>query len=102
MVKKKVTLALVVASFAALGLLQVGCGDDDSGNNNNQDSGSDAQATETGPGPGTDAGTDGGACKFNDFVTGLINNSTTATALPSTDLGDKCTDDQTLFPQTIF
>ena len=53
--------------------------------------------------PNPDAG-DGGStpCDFNAFVTGLITNSTTATALPSEDLGDSCTDKQTPFPDPLF
>ncbi len=43
-----------------------------------------------------DAALDGpaGACNFATFVNGLIANDTTMTALPSTDLGQSCTDDQ--------
>lgn len=96
MVYKKLTLvlaALAVCGFAAL----PGCGDDDDGATAKDGGGGDVINNE-----GGDGGPDGGPCKFNDFVTGLINNSTTATALPSTDLGDKCTDEQKLFPQSIF
>jgi hypothetical protein len=38
-------------------------------------------------------GGDGG-CSFSVFVLGLIANDTTATAIPSKDLGQSCTDDQ--------
>jgi hypothetical protein len=40
----------------------------------------------------TDTGTDG-PCNFATFVLGLIANDTTAQALPSTNLGQSCTDD---------
>jgi hypothetical protein len=33
-----------------------------------------------------------GVCVFSDFAIGLITNSTTPTALPSTDLGAGCVD----------
>lgn len=91
---KKLMFACLALSVAGAAF-QVGCGDDDS-NPNNADTGTPDTGT-------TDGGTEGGGpCKFNDFVLGLINNSTTATALPSTDLGDTCTDDQTPFPATTF
>lgn len=96
MVNKKLTFAFV-SLCVAVAALQVGCGDDDDGGNR-----PDTSAPDTGTIDGGGEGGEGGACKFNDFVTGLINNSTTATALPSTDLGEKCTDDGTLFPQSIF
>lgn len=86
-----VALAIGGSAFAA------GCSDDDNNNNNNQDSG----LADTAP-PNGDGGAEGGPCKFNDFVQGLITNSTTPTALPSTDLGDNCTDDMTPFPATTF
>jgi hypothetical protein len=40
-----------------------------------------------------DTGTDG-PCNFATFVIGLINNDSTASALPSANLGQSCTDDQ--------
>jgi hypothetical protein len=91
---------------------------------------SDASGVGDAPGPETDAGTspdagdatlatdasdagdasdahdaaDAVACNFATFVKGLIANDTTATALPSADLGQSCVDDhnqadfQSLFP----
>jgi hypothetical protein len=50
------------------------------------DSGKDGQV-------GMDTGTDG-PCNFATFVLGLIANDTTASAKPSTNLGQSCTDDQ--------
>ena len=97
MVNKKITFAFV-SLCVAVAALQVGCGDDDDGGGNKPDT----STPDTGLIEGGGDGGDGGGCKFNDFVTGLINNSTTATAVPSTDLGEKCTDDGTLFPQSIF
>lgn len=95
MMLKKLTLLFAVLSLT--GVVFLGCGDDDDGGNKT-DAGGDSPTSET----GGDSGPDGGPCNFNDFVTNLVNNSTTATALPSTDLGDKCADEQKLFPQTIF
>lgn len=98
MVFKKLTV--VAAALAVSGLVALaGCGDDDDGDSPKTDGGGDV-VIPVNEG-GTDGG-DGGACTFQSFVTGLINNSTTATALPSTDLGDKCPDNGQLFPQTIF
>lgn len=94
MVTRKLTVVLAAFALAA-GALQVGCGDDDD-NHNQPEPGAETGAPETGPGP------DAGPCKFNDFVTNLINTQTTATAVPSTDLGETCTDDQTPFPASMF
>ncbi len=91
---KKLLFACLALSVAGAAF-QVGCGDDDS-NPSNPDTGIPYT------GPASDGGTEGGQCNFNDFVTGLINNSTNATALPSTDLGESCTDNQTPFPATLF
>jgi hypothetical protein len=44
--------------------------------------------------PHTDGMAPDGPCNFATFVLGLIANDTTATATPSTDLGQTCTDDQ--------
>ncbi len=61
---------------------------------NNPDAGTDGST------PPGDAGTDGtttgdaGPCVFSTFVIGLITNDTTATALPSANLGQACSDDQ--------
>ena len=104
----KLTLTLGALLAATLVVYATGCGDDDD-TMSGTDAGNDVQTTETAP-PGDSGGGDtsvvdggdAGPCKFNDFVTGLITNSTTATALPSVDLGEKCVDDQTPFPSTLF
>ena len=92
---KKLTFACLALSIAGAAF-QVGCGDDDNSNPSTPDTG----IPDTGP--ASDGGTEAGQCNFNDFVTGLITNSTTATALPSKDLGETCTDNQTPFPATLF
>ncbi len=83
--------AVTTSAFA------VACGDDSSSNNNpngTADSGPDGNLANTG-----DAG-----CTFAGFVTNLIGTQTTASAIPSTDLGDGCTpstsqdDFKSLFP----
>ena len=99
----------------------VACGGDDNGaapgggdasfNDVNNNPGDD------GPSPGSDAnplrgdamrppdgGDGGGPCNFATFVKGLIATDTTGSALPSTDLGQSCTDNndqaefKSLFP----
>ena len=101
-------LGVVAFAFAA------GCGGDDTngGGPGGPDGGSDvvvppldgAPPPDSGPppdgGPPPDAA-DGG-CDFNAFVTGLITNHTNGTDLPSTDLGEACTDTQTPFPPALF
>jgi hypothetical protein len=52
-------------------------------------------------GPGNPDASDGG-CDFNTFVMQLIMNHTNSTDLPSTDLGQNCTDTQTPFPASFF
>lgn len=87
---------VLLASTFAVALVAgvAACGDDDDNNNN--------------PGPTVDASTSDGSnntdagCDFNAFVTGLITNNTNATALPSEDLGDNCTDTRTPFPDSTF
>jgi hypothetical protein len=91
--KKTFLLASAVVAVTASSLL-VGCGDDDQGIVR-VDGGSTADVIVP-PLPDastTDANTDGGGpCDFAEFVTGLIKNQTNATAQPSTDLGQACTD----------
>jgi hypothetical protein len=95
--RKTFLLASAVVAVTASASL-VGCGDDDQGVVPT-DAGSQTDVVVP-PGPDgstTDANTpdakvDGGACDFAEFVTGLIKNQTTPTALPSTDLGQACTD----------
>ena len=83
--------AAVLMTSAVTGL--VGCGDDDDNPVNPTDGGGDV----VNPTDGGDAG-----CKFNDYVLNLINTQTNGTSLPTTDLGDNCTDDKTPFPATTF
>jgi hypothetical protein len=58
---------------------------------------SDSSSTEESDGSdgsvGSDA-SDGGPCDFATFVLNLVDNDTTMTALPSTDLGQNCVDQQ--------
>jgi hypothetical protein len=66
--------------------------------NTHHDAGHDAKTTGHDSGKDTghttgDTGTDG-PCNFATFVLGLIANDTTSSALPSTNLGQTCTDDQ--------
>jgi hypothetical protein len=105
---KRLTLLVTAAAFTGV-MAMVGCGDDEQGG-----AGTDAGGDVIGNNPetsvpegggGDTGGGDGGGdagCKFNDFVLGLITGSTTATALPSADLGDKCVDDHVLFPASTF
>jgi hypothetical protein len=59
------------------------------------DAGHDA-ATDAGDAGGGGGGGDGGdgGCNFATFVKGLVAADTTMHAIPSTDLGQECTDDQ--------
>ena len=101
-----------LAGVAAATLLA--CGGDDNGPPlGGPDAGNDAQNPGIdGAVPGTDAGPDAGGrgdggdagsagdgsvdagCNFATFVKGLVAADTTMTALPSTDLGQECTDNQ--------
>ena len=98
-------LAIVAFAFAA------GCGGDDTnGGNPGNDGGSDVVNPQPDGGPDTGPLPDGGpqpdaadgGCDFNAFVTGLITNHTNGTDLPSTDLGEACTDTHTPFPPALF
>jgi hypothetical protein len=102
-------MRLLKTTFLATGLgfaLVVGisaCGDDDSaGPGGKLDSGTESSTNPPIDGSITDPDGNPPGCEFNAFVTGLINNSTNATALPSTDLGENCVDNQTPFPATLF
>lgn len=88
---------VLLASTFAVALVAgvAACGDDDDNNNNNPGNTPDGSTSDGSN--NIDAG-----CDFNAFVTGLITNSTNATALPSEDLGDNCTDMQTPFPDSTF
>jgi len=89
---KTATLAAMFGIALIAGV--AACSDDD--NNNPPPGGTDAGAD------GATPNGDAGPCDFNTFVTNLITNNTNATALPSTDLGDGCTDTQTPFPASTF
>jgi hypothetical protein len=104
---------LVVAGLAAA-MLEA-CGGNNNGPNSETDAsfndavvpGADA-LTPDGEGPGPDGGggmppdagdasfadAGDGGCNFATFVIGLVTTDTTMTALPSTSLGQGCTDDQ--------
>ena len=86
---KRVTL-LIATCVAAVAL---GCNGDD---NNNGDGGPDGSKDVVTNDVATDGGADSGdgACNFAAFVTDLINNHTTSTDLPSTNLGQNCVDNQ--------
>jgi hypothetical protein len=107
---------LVAALALAGGAILTGCGSSDNGSSADaatdspvntdaktdgkpgSDAGKDGATDATGDSPTnpdaqTDAATDG-PCNFATFVIGLITNDTTATATPSTDLGQACTDNQ--------
>ena len=92
--RKTFLLASAVVAVTASASL-VGCGDDDQGVVP-PDAGSQSDVVVVPPVPdgstNPDANVDGGACDFAEFVNGLIKNQTTPTALPSTDLGQACTD----------
>jgi hypothetical protein len=83
-------MAAITMSTAALA---VACGDDDSSSSSS--SGGVDAGKDTGPvitpdtGPGPDAGTN---CTFASFVINLVNTQSNNTALPSADLGEKCTE----------
>jgi hypothetical protein len=89
----RVSIPLLFVAMTAISgsVLLSACTGDDSNGAGGSDSGSDAPitVTEAGPGDGGDAG-----CNFAVFVTDLINNHTTATDQPSTDLGQGCIDNQ--------
>jgi hypothetical protein len=95
--------SIVLVATAVVGVS--GCGDDDD-NPGDPDTGTDAPVSfpdqfvppsDGGPDSKIDAG-----CNFTQFVIDLVNANTNATALPSTDLGDNCVDNQTPFPATFF
>jgi hypothetical protein len=70
-----------------------------------EDSSADSSMMNTDSGPVGDSGhpdAGDGGCDFNTFVMQLIMNHTNSTDLPSTDLGQNCTDTQTPFPASFF
>lgn len=104
--RKSVWLFMTAITLST-GILAVACGDDDDnpagpGVDGGRDTGPNNLPDTGPPGPGPDGG-DGG-CTFAGFVINLVNTQTSATALPSADLGDRCTpsnsqdDFKSLFP----
>jgi len=101
---RQVSLLLLAAGFAAA--LATGCSSSTSSHPGATDSGptsgDSGPGTDGGPDTGTDTGTGDaatgdtgtGPCVFSTYVMGLVNNDTTSTALPTTNLGAGCTDDQ--------
>jgi hypothetical protein len=103
---RKLLIGLLAPALA--GTIFIACGGDDSngagpGSANDGGSSGDVGTPPEGDGgstppvdgsknPAPDAG-DGG-CNFATFVRGLITTDTSMTALPSTDLGQSCTDNQ--------
>jgi hypothetical protein len=67
-------------------------GNRDTGPHKDGQTGTDGHTGKDGQ-PGNDTGT-AGPCNFAVFGIGRIKNDTTATAVPSTNLGQSCTDDQ--------
>jgi hypothetical protein len=109
------SLIAIATAIAVSGAIVACGGDDTTGNNPGADGGtidgshvdgSSDGAPDTAPADsGADtARTDGGdgGCDFNAFVIGLIQNHTSSTEQPSTDLGQNCVDTQTPFPSTLF
>lgn len=106
---KNLARGWVAVALAGAMLVACGNGDDNSGATPNKDAGeapdtsmpvvNDARAPVPDAGDGSTT-----ACNFATFVKGLVASNTTMTALPSTDLGQTCTDDrdqaefQSLFP----
>jgi hypothetical protein len=104
-------MRIILSGLLAIGLAgaMVACGGGDDNNSSvpgmpdassNSDGTTPTPGTDSGTPPGIDSGTppgtDGGdgGCNFATFVKGLVATDTTMTALPSTDLGQNCTDNQ--------
>ncbi|HEX4446311.1 MAG TPA: hypothetical protein VH044_06240 [Polyangiaceae bacterium] len=106
-------MRIILSGLLAIGLAgaMVACGSGDDNNSSPPGTTPDASSDGTTPTPGIDSGTppgtdgstppgtDGGdsgigPCNFATFVKGLVASDTTMTALPSTDLGQNCTDNQ--------
>lgn len=93
----KLACVAIGALCTSLGVLTTGCGDDDGGVIPRDGSTIPDVITPPGPDTGippTDGGDGGGPCDFAVFVTNLITTQTTATSVPSTNLGEACTDKQ--------
>jgi hypothetical protein len=92
-------LRYLISALAVAGLVVTGCSNSSSPvatNDGGQDDGSMKGDAHPESGTGSDAAPPdgGGDCAFADFVIGLINKDTTATATPSTDLGQSLQDSQ--------
>jgi hypothetical protein len=92
----RVSIPLIFIAMTAIsgGVLLSACGGDDTNPAGTTDSGSDAPIVVGDGGPPGDGSTTDAGCNFAVFVTGLITNDTNGTALPSTDLGQGCVDNQ--------
>jgi hypothetical protein len=93
---RRLLWTFLTAGAIASGAVVAACGDDDNGSAppSNTDGGRDGSTTPTADGgAGTpDTGSpDGGACTFAGYVINLINTQTTASAVPTANLGDTCT-----------
>lgn len=77
---KSLWLFLSIAATATA-LMAVACGDDDDNNNN--------PTIDAGRADGSNNGDAG--CTFAGYVIDLVNTQTTASAIPTADLGDSCT-----------
>jgi hypothetical protein len=92
-------LRYLITALAVAGLVVTGCSNSSSPlvTDGGQDDGSTKGDAHAESGTGSDAAPPpdgGGDCAFADFVIGLINKDTTATATPSTDLGQSLQDSQ--------
>jgi len=96
---RSAALASIVALALVVGI--AACGDDDNGATPGPTPTTDSGPPVVPPGS-NDGGADAGPCDFNAYVTGLIQNNTNATAVPTEDLGDNCVDTQTPFPDSFF
>jgi hypothetical protein len=97
---RRMLIGLLAIGLAGAMVMACGSGDD----NNSSPPGTTPDAssldgttppgTDSGKPPGNDGSTPDAGCNFATFVKGLVANDTTMTALPSTNLGQGCTDDQ--------
>jgi hypothetical protein len=91
----------LMTALAVVGVVVTGCssstttsGSDDGGKGDGSSSDAHFGSDGKSPGDAKPPSDGGGNCAFADFVIGLINKDTTATATPSTDLGAKLQDSQ--------
>jgi hypothetical protein len=94
------TLRNLMAALAVAGVVVTGCsssstsGSDDGGKGDGSSSDAHTGSDGKSPGDAKPPSDGGGDCAFANFVIGLINKDTTATATPSTDLGASLQDSQ--------